>query len=180
MFEKTAGDHREPTRWSLTLLAICLLIASGGAARGQTGSEANQALAVAFLDRYSLGYGLLYACGKSRLPAFMFDYQAPSELTEESAGSVSPQLLKLIIAMQADPLLYARTCDTNGPLADHFAEPELSNELLDGLSWLDPEASGSNAFETGVYFRIRGEDRGFERYADRWHRALEEGELVAR
>lgn len=178
LFAKTGG--RQASCWCCPLLALCCATGSSALARAQTDPEANRALAVAFLDRYSLGYGLLYACGKSPLPAFLFDHQPPQALTLESAGSVSTELLKLIIDMHSDPDLYGRTCDLNGPLARHFAVPELSNELLEGLRSLNHQGSGRNAFENGVYFRIRGHDSGFERYARRWHRTLEQDGVARR
>ncbi|WP_207062284.1 hypothetical protein [Motiliproteus sp. SC1-56] len=161
------------------LLALCCASSFAFAEPGVP-FEGSREHATQFLHQYSLGYGLLYACGYSRLPAFMFNYQDPAELTLESAGpALSPGLVRLIVDMHDDQALYQRTCDRQGLLAASFAEPELSSGLIEGLAELDPEASAQNAFETGVYYRIRGEVDGFEAYLEAWHRALDEFDIAS-
>lgn len=156
------------------------VLARDSSANGFQGNGRDIRIATDFLNDYSLAFAVHYACGRNKRAAPIFEHVAAADFSNELAGMVSPQLVALITAMQNDRVLRERACNIAGPLAEIFREPELTNALLNGLMWLSPNASGLEAFETGVYHRLRGYDLPFERYVEKVHRRLDRNLIVSR
>lgn len=159
--------------WCCPVLALCCTgnIAAQEMSQVMPETSVSQDIRLAsdFLNSYSLGFTMHYACGRNTLGAPLFNNIPASHLSMEMAADISPQLLRIITHMNDDPDFYATACRTDGPLKHVFKTAALSDALLNGLRHLSPNADGQAAFETGTYWRIRGYDIPFEHYVEGLH-----------
>lgn len=125
-------------------------------------SEVN--IARDFLNDYSLAFSLHYFCRRNPLGASTFHRIAPHKLDLGEAHRLSPQLMVLAQEMHRHPELMRHSCEGRGFLAAVYQTPDLSDPLLRGLRQLAANASALTAFETGVFYRIRGYNPDFESY----------------